>query len=313
MKTLDYYYKSFSQLNVSSSSKRGNAHYKPILVLTVIDLITRGVINDNQIPVSEELIQTFERYWSILGSKSYKGGLHYPFFHLQSEGFWHLVFKPEFKGLQPKTTNKLKEAVEYAYLDNELFNFLQDEFLRQELIDSLVTTFFQEQQDKFEDILLINQFFQEDDLATEKLAASTNLDNNPRWGIRKAVIRNAFFRKIIVRVYDCKCAFCGIRVTKAVNQNIVDGAHIKPFAQFYDSRIHNGIALCKNHHWAFDRGWFTADEQYKIIVSKELEEISPHTKPMKIFHGEKLLLPNQEQYFPQLEALQWHRQNIFQG
>jgi putative restriction endonuclease len=312
MKTLDYYYKSFSQLNISSSRQRGNAQYKPILVLTVIDLITRGVINDNRIPVSEELIQTFERYWSILGSKSYKGGLHYPFFHLQSEGFWHLVFKSEFKGLQPKTTNKLKEAVEYAYLDNELFNFLQDESQRQELIDSLVTTFFQEQQDEFENILQINQSFQEDDLATEKLAASTNLDSNPKWSIRKAVIRNAFFRRTIVRVYDYKCAFCGIRVTKAVNQNIVDGAHIKPFAQFYDSRIHNGIALCKNHHWAFDRGWFTADEQYKIIISQGLEEISPYTKPMKDFHGERLLLPNKEQYFPELEALQWHRQNIFQ-
>ncbi|MBC1237750.1 HNH endonuclease [Nostoc sp. 2RC] len=313
MKTLDYYYKSFFQLNVSSSRQRGNAHYKPILVLTVIDLIMRGVINDNRIPVSEELIQTFERYWSILGSKSYQGGLHYPFFHLQNEGFWHLVFKSEFKGLQPKTTNKLKEAVEYAYLDNELFNFFQDESSREELIDSLVTTFFAEQQDEFEDIWQINESFEEDDLPTEKLAASTNLDNNPRWGIRKAVIRNAFFRKTIVRVYDSQCAFCGIRVTKAVNQNIVDGAHIKPFAQFYDSRIHNGIALCKNHHWAFDRGWFTADEQYKIIVSKKLEEISPYTKPMKDFHGETLLLPNKEQYFPELEALQWHRQNIFQG
>jgi putative restriction endonuclease len=308
MKTLNYYYKSFSQLNVSNSKKRGIAKYKPILILTVIDLITRGIINENIIPVSDELIQTFEKYWSILGSKTYKGGLYYPFIHLQSEGFWHLVLKREYKGLQPKTNNKLREAVEYASLDNELFDFLQVESSRQELIDSLITTFFQEQQDQFEDILQINQSFQEEDLPT-----STNFDNNPKWGVRKAVIRNAFFRKTIVHVYDSKCAFCGIRVTKGINQNIVDGAHIKPFAQFYDSRIHNGIALCKNHHWAFDRGWFTADEQYKIIVSRGLEEISPHTKPIKDFHGEKLLLPNKKQYFPELEALQWHRQNIFQA
>ncbi|BAB76614.1 HNH endonuclease [Anabaena sp. FACHB-709] len=313
MKNLDYYCQSFSQLNVSSTRKRGNAQYKPILVLTVIDLITQGLITDNQIRVSEELIQTFTRYWSILGSESYKGGLHYPFFHLQSDGFWHLVFKPEFNGLQPKTTNKLKEAVEYAYLDKELFNFLQDESPRQELIDALVTTFFQEQQDELEEMLQINQSFQDADLATETSSGSINLDNNPKWGCRKAIIRNAFFRKTIVRVYDYKCAFCGLRVTKAINQNIVDGAHIKPFAQFYDSRIHNGIALCKNHHWAFDRGWFTVDEQYKIIVSKELQEISPHSKPMKDFHGERLLLPNQEQYLPELESLQWHRQNVFQA
>jgi len=106
---------------------------------------------------------------------------------------------------------------------------------------------------------------------------------------------------------------CGLKVTKKVNQNIVDGAHIKPFSQFYDSRIHNGIALCKNHHWAFDRGWFAVDEQYKIIVSNDLEEVSPHAKPMKDFHGETIVLPNTEQHFPELEALQWHRQNIFQA
>ncbi|MEH2393728.1 MAG: HNH endonuclease [Nostoc sp.] len=94
---------------------------------------------------------------------------------------------------------------------------------------------------------------------------------------------------------------------------MVDGAYIKPLSQFYDSRIHNGIALCKNHHWAFDRGWFTVDEQYKIIVSNDLEEASPYTKSMKDFHGETTLIPNTEQLFPELEALQWHRENIFQS
>lgn len=34
---------------------------------------------------------------------------------------------------------------------------------------------------------------------------------------------------------------------------------------------------------------------------------------MKDFHGERLLLPNQEQYLPELESLQWHRQNVFQA
>ncbi|MFM6309511.1 MAG: HNH endonuclease, partial [Dolichospermum sp.] len=93
---------------------------------------------------------------------------------------------------------------------------------------------------------------------------------------------------------------------------IVDGAHIKPFSTFYDSRIHNGIALCKNHHWAFDRGWFAVDEKYKIIVSKDLEEISPHARTITEFHGEILILPKVEKYFPDIEALQWHRYNIFQ-
>ncbi|MEH2142972.1 HNH endonuclease [Nostoc sp.] len=313
MKNIAYYCQRFSELNVSISRKRGNAQYKPILLLSVIDLITRVIITTNEIPVSDELIQTFERYWNVIGSPSYKGGLHYPFFHLQNEGFWYLKFKPEFNGLQPKTINKLKEAVEYAYLDSELFKFLQDEFCRKELIDALVAAFFSDNENDIETFLQINQTFQDDRVEIEKLIETGNLDTNPRLTWKRAVIRNAFFRTAIIHIYDYRCAFCGLKVTKKVNQNIVDGAHIKPFSQFYDSKINNGIALCKNHHWAFDRGWLAVDEQYKIIVSNDLEEVSPHAKPMKDFHGETILLPNTEQHFPELEALQWHRQNIFQA
>ncbi|AVH70542.1 HNH endonuclease [Nostoc sp. 'Lobaria pulmonaria (5183) cyanobiont'] len=313
MKNIAYYCQTFAELNVSNSRKRGNAKYKPILLLSVIDLIARGVITINEIPVSDELIQIFERYWNVIGSSSYKGGLHYPFFHLQNEGFWYLKFKPEFNGLQPKTINKLKEAVEYAYLDSELFNFLQDEFSRKELIDALVAAFFSDNKNNIETFLQINQTFQDDLVEIEKLIETGNLDINPRLRWKRAVIRNAFFRTAIIHIYDYRCAFCGLKVTKKANQNIVDGAHIKPFSQFYNSKINNGIALCKNHHWAFDRGWFAVDEQYKIIVSNDLEEVSPHAKPMKYFHGETILLPNTEQHFPELEALQWHRQNIFQA
>lgn len=62
MKNLVYYCQRFSELNVISSRKRGDAHYKPILLLSVIDLIARGLITNNEIAVSDELIETFERY-----------------------------------------------------------------------------------------------------------------------------------------------------------------------------------------------------------------------------------------------------------
>lgn len=313
MKNIEYYCQRFSELKVSSSQKRGNAQYKPILILSVIDLMVRGLINTNEILVSDELIKTFDNYWKVIGSPSYKGGLHYPFFHLQNEGFWHLKFQPYFNGLQPKTINKLKDAVKYAYLDNELFNFLQDGISRLELIDALVSAFFSDSENDIEEILKINQTFQDEPFEIDNLPESANSDINPRWSLKRVAIRNAFFRKAIVQIYDYRCAFCGLKVSKTVKQNIVDGSHIKPFSEFFDNKIHNGIALCKNHHWAFDRGWFAVDEQYKIIITNNLEEVSPHTKPMKDFHGEKLLLPQTEQFFPGIEALQWHRQNIFQA
>lgn len=317
MKNLAYYCQRFSELNVSSNRKRGDAHYKPILLLSAIDLIARSIITKNEITVSDELIETFDRYWSVLASKSYKGGLHYPFLHLQNEGFWHLEFQPEFNGMQPKTINRLKAAVKYAYLDSELFDLLQDHAYRRELIDAIVSTWFSSNQRKIEDILQVNQDFQDSTAETETLNDLENIDSTPKWSLKRSIVRNAFFRKAVVHVYDYRCAFCRLKVTKSLNQNIVDGAHIKPFAQFYNengiNRIINGISFCKNHHWAFDLGWFAVDDRYKIIVSSDLQEESPHAKPMKDFHGESLLLPNSEQYFPAIEAIQWHRQNVFRA
>jgi putative restriction endonuclease len=85
---------------------------------------------------------------------------------------------------------------------------------------------------------------------------------------------------VITSLYEHRCAFCKLKVVSRDNQNIVDGAHIKPFAEFRDDRFDNGLALCKNHHWA---------------------------RSMHDFHGESIFLPAQLVNQPHLEALQWHR------
>ncbi|MEH2192596.1 MAG: HNH endonuclease [Nostoc sp.] len=315
-RSLVYYCECFSNIKVYKSQKNGDALNKPILLLSIIDLITQDLITDNRIIISDELIDTFKKYWEVLASSTFKGSdFALPFFHLKNDNgkFWHLKYSSGYDGGRPQTIPKLKEDVDCAYLDDQLFNLIQDEISRQILIDALVSAWLPSEDNTIENFLTINENFQDVSLKIEKTIESSNLEPNPRYRLKKEVIRNAFFRKAIVNIYDYKCAFCGIKVTKSVSQNIVDGAHIKPFSQFYDSKINNGIALCKNHHWAFDRGWFAVDEQYKIIVSNDLEEASPHAKPMKDFHGETILLPNTEQHFPELEALQWHRQNIFQA
>ena len=125
------------------------------------------------------------------------------------------------------------------------------------------------------------------------------------------VVRDAAFRRTVVSVYECRCAFCQLQVTSSVGQNIVDGAHIKPFSKFYDDRINNGLSLCKNHHWAFDQGWFSIDDHYRIIISNELREESPNARPMKEFQSELILVPAQKSHVPRVEALRWHRENVF--
>lgn len=308
LRDLAYYCNCFAKLNVSKTKERGTANHKPILILSVVELITQQSIVENRIFVSNELIETFKKYWSILVAGSiYTDALHYPFFHLRREGFWQLKFRDTYKeGERIKTTDKLKEKVEYAYLDRELFELLQDAFSRQVLVDSLVSTWFADSRSNLSNILDIDMEF--DRVARSELL---NLDSKVKIILLKSIVRNSFFRKLVVREYDYRCAFCKLRITRNPNQNIVDGAHIKPFSEFLDSKIDNGLSLCKNHHWAFDLGWFSIDDNYRILVAQGFDDDSPYTRAMKEFDRELIVLPSDERYFPRRESLQWHRENKF--
>lgn len=305
---LAYYCNCFATLKVSKTKERGTANHKPILILSVLELITQQSIVENRIFVSNELIETFKKYWSILVAGSiYTDALHYPFFHLRREGFWHLKFTDIYKeGDRIKTTNKLKEKVKYAYLDSELFELLQDSLSRQVLVDSLVSTWFADSRSNLGSLLDI-------DLEFDRLDRSEllNLDSTAKITLRKSIVRNSFFRKLVVRGYDYRCAFCKLRIVRNPNQNIVDGAHIKPFSEFLDSKIDNGLSLCKNHHWAFDLGWFSIDDNYRILVAQGLDDDSPYTRAMKEFDRELIVLPSDKRYFPRLESLRWHREHKF--
>lgn len=311
--TLLDYCERFSELKVNRTRKRGDAPYKPILLLSIIDLIAQGFIQENRILISDRLINTFDKYWEILNSGSFNGGLALPFFHLKNEKprFWHLQYSSEYDGGRPQTINKLRKDVDYACLDDELFELLLDQTYRNELTDTLIAVWLFESQRELSEILNVNQSFQieiEEDKDNVRESEEKSLK---KVVLKKSIVRNAFFRKAVVHTYGYRCALCGLKVTRKITQSIVDGAHIKPFSRFYDSRIDNGISFCKNHHWAFDRGWFTINDDYKIVVANDLQEVSPNTKSMRDFHGEHIALPVSEEYFPRLDALDWHRKNIF--
>ncbi len=312
-KNLDYYYRKFSKLRVDRA--RGIAPHKPILLLSIIDLIEHKVLRHNRIFLEPELIATFLKFWSQLGSNAHQPDIALPFFHLRGDGFWHFKANPGYESAiasgqnRLRTISALREVVYYAYLDNELFECLQDVRSRQGLVNALVAAWFSDKADYVQNIWLFDAL---QDLSNH-LRQEGGVVYQPEElkDEAKTVVRDAAFRKVIVSVYEHRCAFCSLQIIDMLGQNIVDGAHIKPFAMFYDDRIDNGISLCKNHHWGFDRGWFSIDDGYRLLVSQDLREESPYATPMREFHGRSIRFPSQEQYFPRIEALRWHRQNVF--
>jgi len=123
-----------------------SAPHKPVLLLSVIDLIGKRVITQNEILLSDTLKFSFEEQWNIFVTESqkqagYKPEIKKPFYHLknlgkpyQNEPLWH--HEPEISDFRD-----LKK-VQYAYLDKELFEMLKDENVRERLIDILRETYF---------------------------------------------------------------------------------------------------------------------------------------------------------------------------
>ncbi|MEO8891674.1 MAG: HNH endonuclease, partial [Coleofasciculaceae cyanobacterium] len=59
---------------------------------------------------------------------------------------------------------------------------------------------------------------------------------------------------------------------------------------------------------AFDKGLFSISDDYKIIVSNDLQEEAPNARrKMQDFNGETILLPDAKKYDPSPDSLKWHR------
>jgi putative restriction endonuclease len=82
--------------------------------------------------------------------------------------------------------------------------------------------------------------------------------------------RDARFRiEVVLIAYRHTCALTGYRMTTLGMESIVDAAHIHEFRDSRNNDPRNGIALSKNAHWQFDRGLWSLNDDYKVIVNKE--------------------------------------------
>ncbi len=93
-----------------------------------------------------------------------------------------------------------------------------------------------------------------DPMTIQIAAVSSGLVDDPSGGsgVRARqtltrLVRDAQFGQKVVAAYDGKCAMCGL------NLDLVSGAHILPVSAVGSvDEISNGLALCENHHRAFD-------------------------------------------------------------
>lgn len=115
---LDYYLERFQNLKMNSAGGKKSPH-KVCMLLAVMDLIQAGHIVSNQITFNQVLKDQFTRHFNTFAQDKDKDTPENPYFHLRSEGFWHLSYKD---GYDETTTSRYSsKSVAYAFIDEELY------------------------------------------------------------------------------------------------------------------------------------------------------------------------------------------------
>lgn len=142
------YYKGRIQ-NINQAKKHGEVSVaKPVLIVAIIDSITCGEVMANRIPLTEELMARYKRLMDTYAKELtfYSStAVSNPFWHLQGDGFWHLIGAECIKNqkITPSVT-WIQEYVNYACLDDALWVLLQNKttrmMLREYIIEHKLTT-----------------------------------------------------------------------------------------------------------------------------------------------------------------------------
>jgi 5-methylcytosine-specific restriction endonuclease McrA len=137
---------------------------------------------------------------------------------------------------------------------------------------------------------------------------------------KTAIIRARGFRQAVIESYDYTCCICGLKINAPNSLSWeVEAAHIVPHGLHGKDDIWNGIALCRLHHWAFDVGWFTFSNDYRIVLSSCFGHIPGDFGKIGSFDffrnslktNRRMLLPQNGGLCPHKNALEWHRKHIF--
>ncbi len=305
-------------------NKFGGAPHKPILLLSIIESVETKIISDNKIYISSELVSVYKSIWSnFVKSEKHHCIFAMPFYHLKTSGFWKLIPKRGFENaiqskVAMKTFSNLNEAVDYVQIDDTLYDLLKDNKTREVLKDviiekyfsSSITKNFSESVPNYLDNIKYDILNDSSEIYKTKMVQLQNNLLSDSFEEEKFV-RGGVFKKQIPLLYRNSCAISELQITTNLNLTLIDACHIVPFNASYDDTITNGISLSPTLHRAFDRGLISIDNDYKVIVSNMFIESGESFYSLKQFAGKKILLPENNKYYPNEDNLIWHRENIF--
>jgi putative restriction endonuclease len=145
-----------------------------------------------------------------------------------------------------------------------------------------------------------------------RVAAAETIEQATRYGaeyLARARLGQGAFRVLVTEAYERRCAITGERTLP-----VLEAAHIKPYAEEGPHLISNGLLLRSDLHILFDDGYITVTEDFKVEVSKRIEEEFHNGKEYYRHRGKPLVVvPGTMNERPSAEFLRWHNEKKFVG
>ncbi len=283
---------------IGRGAERHERPHKPILLLVVLDLLDAGLATPDCIEWNAALRERFSAYFEKLHKADDRDTPENPFHYLSSEGFWQ-VFRRSASGPIPHEALPLvrDSGQVFARLSDGAESVFADAASRPLLRQALVSRYFPSQAAA----LLAAP------VALEEAQCHYDLDTES-----SAPGRSAGFRKKVSEVYDHQCVACGLRLRLPGSDiALVDAAHLIPFSASFNDHPSNGLALCKNHHWAMDRSLIAPHPEGRWIVSRVL---IPHRSSgeaeLAKLQDKPLLPPSDEAFRPAPAAMRWRVERL---
>jgi putative restriction endonuclease len=285
------------QLRVDTTTKDGDGSphekpHKPLLLLAAFDLIDEGIATPECIPWSQELRDRFSARFEVVRKLNDRNNPDLPFRYLSGDGIWIAM---EADGETP-----VRREIRVSDIGKVFARFIDGfEILaaipdaRRQLREAIVARYFP---------WVANALLGAPPLLDHEGLQSSVAEEAPEYG------RSPAFRRTILEIYDDQCAACGLRIRLPFGNEVsfIDAAHLLPWSEFRNDHPTNGLALCKNHHWAMDRNLIAPGPDHQWRVSPVLDaRRSTGEAELHGLAGKSLLLPKDRAFHPDEEGLTW--------
>lgn len=138
-----------------------DAPHKPVLLLTVMRAMELGLVTENKVYITDELIRLFREYWRTLVRSNHQERFYLPFYHMSNDGsgIWAIQKLPGFDANaltashSVKSLAALRTYVAYGMLRDDVFVRWMDPVQREVARAHLLQLYFpkRQEQDKEEE------------------------------------------------------------------------------------------------------------------------------------------------------------------